>query len=171
MDGTFAVIFTIVGLTDMSLNYCPEGCIDRSDAPARLILQRAEVHFQEETIDQELYLGYDLPAAYGPFQPTIGASITGDGGTWVGAGAKWTTQSVIDSPFFIEASFMPGFYQRNDSPDLGGHLHFRSALGMGYTFENGGNIAVSYDHRSNGDTSDINPGLETLAVRYAIALP
>jgi hypothetical protein len=170
MDGALAIIFVVTGLTDMTLNDCPTECLERGDAVSRLSVQGAEVIFQSETIDEEIYVGFDLPTRYGPFQLTIGASIAGDGGAWIGAGAKWNSQSVIDSPFFIESSLMPGIYQDNDSPDLGGALQFRSALGAGYTFENGGTLTVLYDHRSNADTQNINPGLETLSLRYAIAL-
>ncbi|MDE0984033.1 MAG: acyloxyacyl hydrolase [Yoonia sp.] len=49
-------------------------------------------------------------------------------------GAKWTTQSLSNSPFFIEASLMPGYYAQGDGPDLGGSLQFRSSLGAGYAF-------------------------------------
>ncbi len=170
MDGALAVIFIVTGLTDMALNDCPTGCLQSSDAVSRLSVQGAEVIFQSETIDEEIYVGYDLPTGYGPFQPTIGASITGDGGAWIGAGAKWNSQGVIGSPFFIESSLMPGIYHDNDSPDLGGALQFRSAIGLGYTFENGATLTVLYDHRSNADTQSINPGLETFSLRYAVAL-
>ncbi|MFQ1700836.1 acyloxyacyl hydrolase [Loktanella agnita] len=170
MDGTLAVIWLITSLTDMGLNECPIGCTRLQDAPSRLSLQAANVIFQEDEIGQEIYLGYDAPYRYGPFHVTYGASVTDDGAAWIGAGAKWTTRNLSDKPFFIESSFMPGLYTQGDGPDLGGALHFRAAIGAGYVFGNGATLTVSYDHRSNGDTQDINPGLETLAIRYAISL-
>jgi hypothetical protein len=170
MDGTFAVIFFIVGLTDTYLNECQTGCYRLQDAPARAALQLGDMIFQENSISEEIYATYDLPRRYGVFQPVIGASATTDGGLWVGAGAKWTTQDVIDGPFFVEASFLPGFYAQGDGPDLGLPLEFRSGLGVGYMFDNGATLTVLADHRSNGDLDDTNPGLETVGIRFAMEL-
>ncbi len=170
MDGTFAVIFFIVGLTDTYLNSCATGCYALQDAPARAAVQISDVIFQSDSISEEIYVTYDLPRRYGVFQPVVGASATGDGSLWIGAGAKWTTQDVIDGPFFVEASFMPGVYAEGDGPDLGLPLEFRGALGVGYMFDNGATLTVLADHRSNGDLGDINPGLETVGLRFAMVL-
>ena len=170
MDGTLAVIWLITSLTDMRFNECPTGCLAERPAASRLSLQGAQVIFQEEEIGEEIYIGYDAPRRFGPFQMTYGASVTDEGAAWIGAGAKWTTRNLIDGPFFVETSFMPGLYDQGDGPDLGGALHFRAALGAGYIFANGATLTVSYDHRSNGDIEDLNPGLETLSIRYAFTL-
>ncbi|MFT4706343.1 MAG: hypothetical protein ACJAXK_002730 [Yoonia sp.] len=167
MDGTLAAVFLIASLTDMALTDCPTGCLAQGDATSRLSFQAAKVEFQENIIGNEIYVGYDFGTTYGPFQPTIGASVTDLGDVWVGAGAKWTTQSLIDGPFFIEASLMPGYYTQGDGPHIGGSLQFRSSLGAGFAFDNGMTLLASYDHRSNADTQDINPGLETIALRVA----
>ncbi|SFR39195.1 Lipid A 3-O-deacylase (PagL) [Yoonia tamlensis] len=171
MDGTLAIIFLITSLTDMGFNDCRnDGCLASESATARVSLQLADVEFQEAIISEEIYVGYDMGRRYGPFQPTFGVSVAANGASWVGAGVKWSSTGVFDSPFFVETSLMPGYYDAGDGPDLGGNLHFRSAFGIGYAFDNGATISVHYDHRSNGDTQDLNPGLETIALRYAIAL-
>ena len=170
MDGTFAVIFFIVGLTDTYLNECATGCFQLREAPARVALQLSNTYFQSDNISNEFYASYDLARSYGVFQPVIGASATSDGDLWLGAGAKWTTQNVIEGPFFVELSFMPGLYVQGDGPDLGGPLEFRGALGIGYEFDNGATLTVLADHRSNADLGDINPGLETVGLRFAMTL-
>ncbi len=170
MDGTLAVIFIVAGLSDMVVNDCPTGCLAQSAAEARLGIQAADVIFHEETISQELYIGYDSGRSYGPFQPTFGISGTTDGDMWMGAGAKWTSRNISAGPFFVEASLMPGIYAQGDGPDLGGALQFRSALGAGYEFDNGATLALLFSHRSNAELQDTNPGLETLSLRYAFAL-
>ena len=101
MDGALAIIFLIASLTDMAFTDCPTGCLAQSDATSRLSFQAVKVEFQENIIGSEIYVGYDFGTAYGPFQPTLGASVTDLGDVWVGIGAKWTTQSLSDSPFFI----------------------------------------------------------------------
>lgn len=170
MDGTLAAIFLILGLGDMAVNDCPTECLAQSQTTARWNFQAARVIFDEEQIGHEIYAAYDPGQLYGPFQLTFGGSATLDGDLWVGGGAKWTSRDIISGPFFIEASLMPGLYARGDGPDIGGALQFRSALGAGYEFGNGATLTVLYDHRSNADTQELNPGLETLGLRYAIAL-
>jgi hypothetical protein len=167
MDGTLAAIFLVASLTDMALTDCPTQCLAQNDAISRLSFQVAKVEFETKIIGNEFYLGYDLPTQYGPFHPTVGASITDMGSLWVGAGAKWTTLDLIDSPVFIEASLMPGIYAAGDGLDIGGALQFRSSLGAGIAFTNGMTVLASYDHRSNADTQARNPGLETIALRVA----
>jgi len=167
MDGTLAGIFLIASLTDMGLSDCTTDCLARTDPPHRLSFQAAGLEFQNEMTGSEFLIGYDFGATYGPFQPTIAASITDEGGTWVGAGAKWNTQDLIAGPVFAEAALLPGFYFDNAEVDIGGVLQFRSSLGIGYEFNNGSTVLISYDHRSNADTKPVNPGLETIAIRYA----
>lgn len=170
MDGTLAVIFVVASLTDMALNDCPTGCVDPDIATPRLSFQASAVQFQDKFIGQEAYISYDFGWRYGPFQPVLGASVTDTGDTWIGAGAKWTTaNSYAFGPYFVEASLMPGYYASGDGPDIGGAMQFRSALGFGYIFDDSATLTVLYDHRSNADTRILNPGLETLGIRYAIS--
>ena len=76
--------------------------------------------------------------------------------------------STVGAGWFAEGSVMPGFYDAGDGPDLGSNLQFRSALGLGYEFAGGSTLSVHYDHRSNADIESLNPGLETIAIRYAV---
>lgn len=170
MDGTLAGIFLIASLTDMGLSDCRTACFQPSDDTARLSFQVAAVEFQNDIIGSEVLIGYDFGAKYGPYQPTLAASVTDAGGAWVGIGAKWTTQDIINGPAFVEASLLPGIYLRGDEVDIGGRLQFRSSVGIGYEFDNGAALLISYDHRSNAETHAVNPGLETIAIRYSVAL-
>ena len=45
------------------------------------------------------------------------------------------SQDIIAGPLFVEASLMPGYFSLGDGPDIGGSLQFRSALGVGYEFD------------------------------------
>ena len=168
MNGTLAAIFLVASLTDMTLTDCKTGCLAPAQATTRLTFQVAQIDFNEVQVGHEIMVGYDLGTSYGPFQPTFGASVSDMGDVWVGAGAKWTTRRLSDGPLFVEASLMPGYYQRGDGPDIGGALQFRSALGVGLAFDNGMTLLAAYDHRSNGDTQDLNPGLETISLRFAM---
>lgn len=170
MDSRFAVFFFIMGGLDTYLNDCPTDCTRQAEVPAQISLQYGETYFQEEVIGTEAYGIYDLPVTYGAFQPTVGASLTNENDFWIGAGGKWTTEGVTDSPIFIELSLMPGLYFRGDGPYIGFPVQFRGALGAGWRFDNGNAISVFFDHRSNANASDWNPGIETLSLRYTMAL-
>ena len=169
MDGTIAIIFALVGLGDMIVNDCPDGCLAQSPESTRFSIQAAGVQFNEDWLGSEIVLGYDFGRSYGPFQPMMSISATEQGDVWFGGGAKWR-QTLGQSDFFVEGSFQPGIYIRGTGPDLGGNIHFRSALGLGYEFDNGGSVLMSFDHRSNGDFLPLNPGLETLSIQYSFVL-
>ncbi|PVA05958.1 acyloxyacyl hydrolase [Thalassorhabdomicrobium marinisediminis] len=169
MDGTLAMIFAIVGLSDMVLNDCPTGCLAERPADRRLSFQASGVQFQDDWIGSELVLGYEYDRRFGPFQPLASVSFTEEGDVWIGGGVKWR-YALGQSDFFVDGSFQPGLWARNDGPDLGGVLQFRSALGLGYAFTDQSAVVVSFDHRSNGDTQSVNPGLETLSIQYSMTL-
>ncbi|WP_458790489.1 acyloxyacyl hydrolase [Yoonia sp. MH D7] len=168
MDGTLAAIFLVASLTDMALTDCKTGCLAPAQDATRLTFQVAQIDFNKMQVGHEVMVGYDYGTSYGPFQPTFGAALSDMGDVWIGAGAKWTTQDLIDGPLFVEASLMPGYFKRGDGPDIGGALQFRSALGLGYEFSNGVTLLAAYDHRSNADTQKLNPGLETISLRIAV---
>lgn len=170
MDSRFAVFFFILGGTDTYLNECATDCFQQSDAPARIHLQYGDTYFQEEVIGDEIYAIYDLPKRYGAVQPTFGASLTSDNDFWVGAGGKWSTERISDSPIFLELSLMPGLYISGDGPDLGFPVQWRGSLGAGMNFGDTGSLSVVYDHRSNANATEVNPGIETLGIRLSYTL-
>ncbi|NIZ10764.1 acyloxyacyl hydrolase [Pseudooceanicola sp. HF7] len=168
MDGTFAVLFLLAGLTDMGVNYCGNpSCLAETPTASRLALSYGDVMFQEETIGREYYARYDLGTTYGPFQPVFGLSVTDEGDAWLGGGAAWT--GYIDRAY-LQLHLMPGVYARGDGPDLGSVVEFRSGVELGYEARNGVRYGLSYDHRSNAELSAVNPGLETFQFRVSFPL-
>ncbi len=170
MDSRFAVFFLILGGTDTYLNDCPTDCFQQSDAPERIHIQYGDTYFQRDDIGEEIYAIYDLPKRYGAVQPTFGASLTTDNDVWIGAGGKWSTERISDSPIFIELSLMPGVYFRGDGPNLGFPLQWRGSLGAGINFGDTGSLSVFFDHRSNANATEVNPGIETLGIRLSYQL-
>lgn len=84
---------------------------------------------------------------------------------WIGAGVVMDYD--LGGNWFIEASFMPGYY-RNGTPetDLGLALEFRTLFGVGYRFSETAALSLAIDHRSNGGLGDINPGLDAVGLRF-----
>ncbi len=99
--------------------------------------------------------------------------IDEDSDVFVGLGvhAQW---ELGHSPWFVEGSFTPGYYDYSsddDGTDLGGHILFRTLLGLGYQLTDESKFSVSLDHRSNaGLDEEANPGNETLAFKYTFDL-
>jgi hypothetical protein len=93
----------------------------------------------------------------------VAARGDSDGSAWVGAGFVLNLDVGRDA--FVEGSFMPGYYSEGDRP-LGGNLHFRSLIGLGYRVSPAGSVILSLDHISNGGLEEMNPGAETVALRY-----
>ncbi|MGR3590926.1 MAG: acyloxyacyl hydrolase [Limimaricola soesokkakensis] len=171
MDGSLAALFALVAAADLAFG--ARGCgLDGCDAPevtqARTALQYGEVLYQGERQGGELYLQQMLPWRFGGLEPVLGISVSADGDTWVGAGLQWTGALPHDS--FVQLSLLPGFHAQTDGPDLGHMIEFRSSIGVGYAFDNGARLSLQFDHRSNAELSDPNPGLETFGLRVALPL-
>lgn len=174
MDGRLAVLFFVVGLFDMKTNDCQTGCLARTPAQEAISLSYGDVIFQEKKIGQETFLRYDLGTSFGPFQPALGVSVTDGNDIWLGLGATHTTH-FWQSPSggaggYAQLSFLPGVHVQGNGPNLGYPVEFRSGGEIGWQARNGVRVGVSYDHRSNGGISSVNPGLETLQLRVQIPL-
>lgn len=91
-----------------------------------------------------------------------------DSDVFVGFGvhANWAIGS---GNWFVEGSFMPGYYDEGSSgTDLGGNVQFRSLIGIGYALTAERKLSLAIDHKSNADIEDRNPGSETLVLRYTV---
>lgn len=95
----------------------------------------------------------------------VAARADNDNSAWIGAG--FVLNLGLGQSAFLEASFMPGYYEEGDRP-LGGNLHFRSLIGVGWTFQDDNAVILSLDHISNGGIESYNPGAETISLQYRI---
>ncbi|MEM7318481.1 MAG: acyloxyacyl hydrolase [Pseudomonadota bacterium] len=69
--------------------------------------------------------------------------------------------------WFLEGSVLPGgFFENDDANFLGGHFQIRSLFGLGYGFDNGNKISLGVTHISNASTTDENPGVNSVQVRF-----
>lgn len=168
MDAALAILFFVSGFTDMALTDCTTSCLNHTQPPARLSFQVTALEHRDNWENREVLLTYDAPMQHGPFQRTYSIGVTATDDIWIGAGVKYTIQPLIPGPLFVETAFQPGLHLHGNGPNIGGALHFRSAIGIGYAFDNGATLAISYDHRSNADRTIPNPGLDTFGIRYAI---
>ena len=92
------------------------------------------------------------------------AVIHDEGDFFVGAGISALWQS--NSPWFVEASIMPGYFDASSaSTDLGGEFEIRSLIGVGRQINDNTRVSLAIDHKSNADTGRSNPGVDTISLR------
>ena len=133
---------------------------DKRTVDGKHVISLGEAYVDNLTVGTELqYVNYQ-PYAYGPLQPIYGLSSTEKGGTMFGAGVGYEYK--FSDKLFLESSFLPGLYIKNDDTYLGKQPFFRAKLGLGYRFSKSFSASISYDHRSNGRVNGVNPGMETL---------
>lgn len=100
--------------------------------------------------------------------PALALHYDGDGDLWIGAGLG--IEKDLNRSWFLEGSLMGGYYDAaSGGTHLGNELVFRTLVGIGRRLDARRAISLSIDHKSNRDLGDINPGSETLLVRYRLA--
>ena len=131
--------------------------LDKSGDPSGVVL--VEVGFRE-------LIGFQSSGHGTVFRirPRIAVESTFDGDFYGGIGLSGEVFP-FGGPMFIEGSFLSGVQHRTDR-DENYPIQFRSQLGLGYLFENGRTLAVTFDHKSNNGWGDGNSATETLMVRY-----
>ena len=89
------------------------------------------------------------------------------------AGPVWRAALGSRSPF-VEFSFGPTVIGGStvDGRDLGGNLHFRSAIAFGIAGGHGHahEIAIRVEHVSNGGLQNHNPGLDSIGLSFVIVM-
>ena len=170
MDWAFAALFAVTTLSDMAINDCPTGCLQQGETDAYFSLSAGQGYFQEDEFGEEIYLRYEAPKEFGPFQLAFGASATNDGALWAGAGAVHA-KTFADDRLYFRLEALAGIYDEGtDGPDLGSPIEFRTGAEIGAQFKSGLRIGVSADHRSNAEISSTNPGYETIQLRISFPL-
>lgn len=163
-DGTFAVLTLLFGLYEMHTQGCEGGCLAPRDTQPRLEYSVGEVLERRARPGNEIYLRYAPGRGYGPYDTAYGLSIGEEGALWLGAGPTYTLKG---GSFYGQLHLMPGLYAPVEGFDLGGALAFRSGIEFGYEMDSGWRIALGYDHRSNAELHEENPGVETLQFRVS----
>ena len=169
MDGRLAVLFGLMSL--MGDGFEGEGWnVERADVGGMLTTSYGQVQFGgDKRWGEEIRFTSVLPK-WRKFNPVIDFSITDKGGAWLGFGLYQQFDiNVGGLPAFAGFSFAPGLYMPGDDVDLGLPIEFRSGIEFGVRFAEDWQVSLSYDHRSNGDISRVNPGIETLQLRISKA--
>lgn len=111
----------------------------------------------------------DIPLAFKEIKPWVGLDLSADAALWVGGG--FLIDLKLTDHIYFTPSLGAGYYNRGyNNTDLGFPLIFRSQFELGYQFDSGSRLALSFSHMSNCSLDEDNPGVEMLNVYYHIPL-
>jgi hypothetical protein len=99
--------------------------------------------------------------------PLLGVLANDDGG-FIGYAGIYLDLALGD--FILSPQTGVGAYERGISKDLGGTFEFISALGLSYQFADRSRLGLRYEHISNGNLHDMNPGADIFLLNYGMAL-
>lgn len=102
---------------------------------------------------------------------TAAGGLSGEGETGIyGRIAPVAEVQFGDFPVTLVLSSGPSLYSEDeyDDYDLGGHFQFTSSLGLNWDFDDAWAIGYRFQHTSNADLDEPNPGLDmhTISIAY-----
>lgn len=100
--------------------------------------------------------------------PEAGFLLTADRSTYLYFGYRMNLD--IGERWTIRPMLSVGLYDDQEGKDLGGALHFRSGIELGYRIDRWRRLAAEVYHLSNGGFSRPNPGSESVVLTYSVAL-
>ena len=167
MDGRFAIAFWLMSLASSDYDGNTFS-VHHGDAAHRLTVSQGFLLSRGHNVGGEVRATYSFDRVFNRFNPVIDLSVGTGGATFLGAGLYEQTDFMIgDQTFFAGFSFIPGLYAHGGGFDLGYPLVFRSGVELGYRLENGMQLSLSYDHRSNAGLGHNNPGMESVQLRFS----
>ena len=93
----------------------------------------------------------------GKFSPISGAFISGNNSIYLYTGIQAKYEI---GPLSLIPSFTPGYYEKGNGKDLGSELEFKSEIRLDINIFKDSKIGYSYNHISNNDWGNINPGID-----------
>ena len=147
-------------------------CATATLAPAQeLVFGAGVTEFKQVGTTNDAYFAVEYHATpfyeNGSFALGLGgvASVQAGGDVFLGGGLVSTF--AFSPEWSLEASIMPGAYFENSAlTDLGDTLEFRSLIGLAYQMKSGDKISLALAHKSNAGLGTINPGSNTLMLRW-----
>jgi hypothetical protein len=100
------------------------------------------------------------------FGPLLGVLANSDGGV-IGYAGIYLDLALGN--FILSPQTGVGAYAKGSGKDLGGTFEIISGLGLSYQFAGHSRLGVRYEHISNGNLHDSNPGADHLLLNYGIA--
>ncbi|HEX6958835.1 MAG TPA: acyloxyacyl hydrolase [Ferrovibrio sp.] len=105
------------------------------------------------------------------FKPMVGAMVASHGEMYGYAGVL--VDIYFGRRWVLTPSFAPGLYWKGnsgDAKDLGNTIEFKSQLELSYRFDDRSRLGIAFNHMSNANLGEHNPGVENLMLTYSLPL-
>ena len=112
---------------------------------------------------QYINLNSHYDSFLGKLHPVTGFFITVDNAKYIYTGFQTTYDK---GSFNITPSFTPGLYDKGNGKDLRHVLEFKTEIQISYNINKKSEIAFSYNHISNADLGENNPGANSYMFNY-----
>lgn len=97
--------------------------------------------------------------------PTLGATLTSDGGYWGYAGVRY--DFYLNPNWILTPHFAVAAYEQGGGVDLGYDIEFRTGAELAYQFSDKSRLGLGLYHLSNANLGENNPGAESLILSYS----
>ena len=100
----------------------------------------------------------------GRFSPVTGGFISGNSSVYLYTGIQASYDLGLIK---VIPSFAPGYYDAGNGKKLGSALEFKSEIRFDINIFKNSKIGYSYNHISNNDWGDINPGIDNQQISFS----
>ena len=112
---------------------------------------------------QYINLNFHYDSFLGNLYPVTGFFITVDNSKYIYTGFQTTYRN---GSFNVTPSFTPGLYDKGNGKDLRHVLEFKTEIQISYNISKKSEIAFSYNHISNANLGENNPGANSYMFNY-----
>ena len=142
---------------------------DDTNSGSKWSLYTGTFDFSDEGAKSTLYgvqyinLNFHYDSFLGNLYPVTGFFITVDNSKYIYTGFQTTYHK---GSFNVTPSFTPGLYDKGNGKDLRHVLEFKTEIQISYNISKKSEIAFSYNHISNADLGENNPGANSYMFYY-----
>tara|TARA_Y100000816_G_scaffold109301_1_gene76302 strand:+ start:50 stop:550 length:501 start_codon:yes stop_codon:yes gene_type:complete len=112
---------------------------------------------------QYINLNNHYDSFLGKLYPVTGFFLTVDNAKYIYKGFQTTYDK---GSFNITPSFTPGLYDKGNGKDLRHVIEFKTEIQISYNISKKSEIALSYNHISNANLGDNNPGANSYMFNF-----
>ena len=112
---------------------------------------------------QYINLNNHYDSFLGKLYPVTGFFLTVDNAKYIYKGFQTTYDK---GSFNITPSFTPGLYDKGNGKDLHHVIEFKTEIQISYNISKKSEIALSYNHISNANLGDNNPGANSYMLNF-----
>ena len=112
---------------------------------------------------QYINLNNHYDSFLGKLYPVTGFFLTVDNAQYIYKGFQTTYDK---GSFNITPSFTPGLYDKGNGKDLRHVIEFKTEIQISYNISKKSEIALSYNHISNANLGDNNPGANSYMLNF-----